>query len=106
MLNENEKRAIVCFRIQVVEMRVYDNGDTVYLLRPLDTETSETSGYYAEIAVRFKPNKPTPFRPGDIVNCHLDLADRVNSNDTAISTTRCFVGSKVEPYTSIYMDRS
>lgn len=107
MLNENEKRAIVCFKIQVVEMRVYDNGDTVYLFRPPDdAEITKTTGYYPEIAVRFKPNEPTPFRAGDIVDCQLALADRVNTDNTVIRATHLFVGSNnVAPYTTIYLGR-
>lgn len=101
-----DKSANVCFKIQVTEMRVYDNGDTVYLLRPLDTEISETSGYYAEIAVRFKPNEPTPFRAGDIVDCQLALADKPNPDEVIIRSSRVEIIKDADPYTSIYMKRS
>lgn len=101
-----DKPANVCFKIQAVEMRVYDNGDTVYLFRPpYDAEITKTTGYYPEIVVRFKPNEPTPFRAGDIVDCQLALADKPDPNEVIIRSSRVEIIKDVDPYTSIYMAR-
>lgn len=99
-----DKPVNVCFKTQVVEMRVYDNGDTVYLFRPPDdAEITKTTGCYPEIVVRFKPNEPTPFRAGDIVDCQLTLADKPNPNEVIIRSTRVNMLKDADPYTSIYM---
>lgn len=102
-----DKPENVCFKTQVVEMRVYDNGDTVYLFRPPDdAEITKTTGYYPEIVVRFKPNEATPFRAGDIVDCQLALADKPNPNEVVIRSSRVDVLEDRDPYTSIYMKRN
>lgn len=77
------------FDVQVVEMRLCDNGETVYVFKSLCSEDSyqvDGDDHYAEMYVRFGQTSPTPYRVGDTLRCTVGLKER--SDTDSIKVTR------------------